>query len=373
VTATLDGRRDGPATLPGGFDFELPDELIATAPAEARGLARDEVRMLVTSRSDPGLLRDATARDLPSALRPGDLVVVNTSATMAAAVPVTSGPGDRLLHLSNPLPGGLWLVEPRRSAGNGSLPLPGGRPGSVLELRGGASARLLAPWPPSAPPALGAERLWVADLRLPGGPAGEPGRLAAYLARHGRPVRYGSGAGGWPLSAYQTVFADEPGSAEMPSAARPFTPALVTALAVAGVAVAPIVLHTGVSSAESHEAPYPEPYRVPAPTATLVNATHAAGGRVVGVGTTVTRALESVAEPGGRVHPGSGWTELVVTPERGVAVVDGLVTGWHEPLASHLALLEAVAGRPLLERSYAHALAAGYLWHEFGDLHLVLP
>jgi S-adenosylmethionine:tRNA ribosyltransferase-isomerase len=128
-----------------------------------------------------------------------------------------------------------------------------------------------------------------------------------------------------------------------------------------------------VASPEASEPPYPERYRVPAPTARLVNVTRADGGRVVAIGTTVVRALETVADRRGEVHPGEGWTELIVTPERGVRAVDGLLTGWHEPEASHLAMLEAVAGRELLERSYAAGLAEGYLWHEFGDVHLVLP
>jgi S-adenosylmethionine:tRNA ribosyltransferase-isomerase len=103
-----------------------------------------------------------------------------------------------------------------------------------------------------------------------------------------------------------------------------------------------------------------------------VNAARAAGGRVIAVGTTVTRALETVAAADGTVAPGAGWTSLTITPERGVRAVDGLITGWHEPDASHLLLLEAVAGRELVQRSYATAVASGYRWHEFGDSHLLL-
>jgi S-adenosylmethionine:tRNA ribosyltransferase-isomerase len=176
----------------------------------------------------------------------------------------------------------------------------------------------------------------------------------------------------WPLSAYQTVFATEPGGAEMPSAARPFTTELVTRLVAGGVAIAPIVLHAGLSSPELHEPPAPERYRVPAATAHLVNAAHARGARVVAVGTTVVRALETVAGPDGTVHPGEGWTELVVEPERGVRTVDGLLTGWHEPEASHLRMLAAVAAPAVLTAAYRAALAAGYRWHEFGDSHLIL-
>jgi S-adenosylmethionine:tRNA ribosyltransferase-isomerase len=200
-----------------------------------------------------------------------------------------------------------------------------------------------------------------------------PAPLTTYLSRHGEPIAYDYVPGHWPLSSYQTVFAREPGSAEMPSAARPFTPALVTGLVTGGIAVAPITLHTGVSSLEKGEPPLPERFRVPAETARAVNATPRAGGRVVAVGTTVTRALESVAGPDGGVVAGGGWTDLVLGPERPARVVDGLVTGWHEPGASHLLLLEAVAGRDLVAAAYRTAAQEGYLWHEFGDSALLLP
>jgi S-adenosylmethionine:tRNA ribosyltransferase-isomerase len=196
--------------------------------------------------------------------------------------------------------------------------------------------------------------------------------LDEYLAQYGEPIRYGYVRQRWPLEAYQNVYAQVPGSAEMPSAGRPFTERLLTRLAASGVLVAPILLHTGVSSPERHEGPYPEYYEVPAETARLVDAVRGWGGRVIALGTTVVRALESVANASGQVRPGSGWTGLRVTPERGVRVIDGLITGWHEPEASHLELLEALAGRPLLERCYAEALRTGYLWHEFGDSHLIL-
>lgn len=159
----------------------------------------------------------------------------------------------------------------------------------------------------------------------------------------------------------------------MPSAGRPFTTGLVTELVARGVLIAPVTLHAGVSSLERGEAPYPEPYRVPATTARLVNAVHGWGGRVVAVGTTVVRALETVAGPDGAVHAGEGSTSLVVTPERGLRATDGLITGWHESDSSHLELLEAAAGPDLLERCYRAARAQGYLGHEFGDLNLILP
>jgi len=336
--------------------FVLPERLEAHEPPEARGLERDEVRMLVTERVC-GRVRDLRARDLPDVLAPGDLLVVNTSATVPAAFRARRADGTELdLHVSTPLPDSDHrLVELRHDGAS----FRAGRAGERLALPGGGVATLVAPY-------LRGARLWVAELRV-------PAPLEAYLARHGRPIRYRHIHGEWPLDAYQTVYATEPGSAEMPSAGRPLSERVITALVARGVAVAPIVLHAGVSSLEEGETPGPESYRVPAATARLVNATHAGGGRVIAVGTTVVRALETTAGEDGTVAPGEGWTTLVVTPERGVRAVDGLLTGWHEPESSHLKLLRAVGGTGLVERSYAEALRRGHLWHEFGDVHLILP
>jgi S-adenosylmethionine:tRNA ribosyltransferase-isomerase len=338
--------------------FDLPERLEARATPEERGLARDDVRMLVARGSD-GRLVHSRARDLPDFLRAGDLVVINTSATLPAALPARRADGTELeLRLSTPLPGACedrWVVELR----NGSAPFSGARTGEILLLPDGATARLDAPY-------LSGPRLWAARLQLP-----EP--LMAYLARHGSPIRYRYVPEAHPLADYQTAYAIEPGSAEMPSAGRPLTPAVLTALVAKGVSVAPLILHTGVSSPERGERPYPERYSVPPSTARLAEATRRWGGRVIAVGTTVVRALETVAQADGTIEAGEGWTALVVTPDRGVRAVDGLITGWHEPQASHLDILHAVAGRRLIERSYATALQAGYLWHEFGDLHLIVP
>jgi S-adenosylmethionine:tRNA ribosyltransferase-isomerase len=344
------------------YDFVLPPELEASEPAEGRGLTRDAVRLMASWRST-GEFEHAHFSDLPRYLRAGDLVVINVSGTLPAALDVV-GPDDRplTLHLSTPLPAGGWVVELRSEGG--ARPYFDGSPGLVVRLPGteGSTATLLTPYPlGTAHP-----RLWAATVNV-------PGTLHQFLARHGRPIRYAHVPKPWPLTAYQNVYALEPGSSEMASAGRGFTHELLTALVSRGIDVAPIVLHAGVSSQEAGEPPFPEPYRVPADTARRVNAAHEWGGRVVAIGTTVVRALESVADDRGLAHPGHGWTDHVVTPEVGVRVVDGLLTGWHEPRASHLAMLETIAGRPLIETSYQAALDTGYLWHEFGDLHLVLP
>jgi S-adenosylmethionine:tRNA ribosyltransferase-isomerase len=322
--------------------FELPERLEATEPPPQR----DEVRLLAASGDG---LRHHRFTDLPDLLEPGDLLVVNTSATLPAALPA----GDLRLHLSTPLPGVFeddgherWVVELR----DGSSPYRAGRAGEQFELPGGARAELLAPY-------LGGQRLWAARLTL-------PGPLLAYLDQHGEPIRYRHLPEARPLADFQTIFALEPGSAEMPSAGRPFSRRVLDALSERGVQVAPVALHCGVSSLERGETPYPERFRVPPATAEAVHAAR----RVIAVGTTAVRALETT---GG--DAGEGWTRLVVTPENGVQVVDGILTGWHEPDASHLLMLEAIAGRELVERSYAAALAHGYRWHEFGDSHLLIP
>jgi S-adenosylmethionine:tRNA ribosyltransferase-isomerase len=193
------------------------------------------------------------------------------------------------------------------------------------------------------------------------------------LLRHGQAIRYSYVPRPWPISAYQTVFGSRPGSAEMPSASRPFTAELVARLVARGITFATVTLHTGVSSLEGDEDPYPEPYEVPPATARLVNLTRQSGGRVIALGTTVVRALETAARPGPSVTPSAGWTGHLVTPETGVRAVDGLLTGLHEPRSSHLRMLAAFAPAEELSRCYAAAAERGYLWHEFGDLHLMLP
>ncbi|HEY6237233.1 MAG TPA: S-adenosylmethionine:tRNA ribosyltransferase-isomerase [Candidatus Elarobacter sp.] len=328
--------------------FTLPPANEATTTPERRGLARDGVRLLVTDVAKR-TQHDASFRELPWFLRRGDLLVVNDSATLPAALLARrAGAMSFALHLSTQIGGELWIAEPR-------APVTAGERAALAE---GGSATFLTPVDPEHP------RLWYVLLSL-----GQP--LDAFLARHGTPIRYKYVAETLPLGNYQTIFARIPGSAEMPSAGRPFSQRSLDDLRQAGVAVTALTLHTGVSSPERHERPYREWFDVPAPAAAAVNAARERGGRVIAVGTTVVRALES-AVSGGKATAASGWTDLIVTPERGVAVVDGLLTGFHEPEASHLDLLRAFADDALLRRAYAHALDAGYLWHEFGDVHLLL-
>ncbi len=343
--------------------MRVPEELSARVPAEQRGPGRDRdsVRLLV---SRGGEVSHHAFAELPRQLRAGDLLVVNTSPTLAAAVDGRIGHARVVVHFSTRGDDGRWAVELRDPDGRGTTgPRRGGPAGTEVCLAG--EVRLVLEEPLTA----GGARLWWA--RVPG--TDVPG----LLRRHGRAIRYSYTERDQPLSVYQTVFAlpsaDGAGSAEMPSAARPFTARLVTELVSRGTQVAPIRLHTGVSSAEAHEPPSMEWYEVPEASARLINAARAGDGRIVAVGTTAVRAVESAAGPDGVVHAGRGWTDLVVTPRRGVRVVDGLLTGLHEPEASHLLMLEAVAGRAAVERAYAAAVRGLYLWHEFGDAHLILP
>jgi S-adenosylmethionine:tRNA ribosyltransferase-isomerase len=336
--------------------FALPSELQAREPAEARGLPRDGVRMLVSRRAADEISHHGFG-ELPDLLLPGDLLVVNTSCTVPAAVRLDGG---LAVHFSSPRPDGGWLIELRERRDGSTVPYPGGTPGQVLDLPGGATLTLRDRFSTLTR----ASRLWAATLSV---------AVLPYLYQRGVPIRYSYIGRDWPLESYQTVFGTRPGSAEMPSASRPFTPDLVTRLVARGVTIAPLTLHTGVSSLEGGEDPYPEPYDVPPATARLVNLTRSSGGRVIAVGTTVVRALETVAGPDGRVTPAAGWTSLKVTPQAGVHAVDGLFTGLHEPRSTHLEMLSAFAGEDLLSRCYAAATGQGYLWHEFGDTHLLLP
>ncbi|MEV5826599.1 S-adenosylmethionine:tRNA ribosyltransferase-isomerase [Spirillospora sp. NPDC052242] len=341
-------------TEPETIDFALPPDLEAHEPPEARGRPRDGVRLLVGRRAT-GEVSHHAFRDLPDLLRPGDLLVVNTSATLPAAVRL-----DRIgVHFSTPVPDAddrLWLVELRRLTGKTTRPYTGGSPGEWIPLPGGATLTLVD---------RRTDRLWRARLSTD---------VVPYLRRHGAPIRYGYVPRDQPIAAYQTVFAHDraSGGAEMPSAARPFTAELVTRLVSRGVLLAPITLHTGVASPEAHEPPYAERYDVPAPTAALVRHVRAEGGRVIAVGTTAVRALETAAASG-RVEASTGWTDHVVTPASGVRAVDGLLTGLHEPRSSHLMMLTAIAGHDLLNTVYRAALDERYLWHEFGDVNLLLP
>ena len=333
--------------------FVVPEELEATAPPEFRGLERDQVPLLV---AEPGAIRHRRFCDLGDELRPGDLLVVNNSATIPAAIDID---GETVVHFSTELPGGLRVIEVRHRFGNTTRPALQMVPGN-LPLPDGGTIELLAPFPVDSP----TRRLWVSHLD-------GDSSLRSLLSQWGRPISYAPNHERFPIGVYQTVFAADPGSAEMPSAGRPFSTELVASLVSRGIGIVPLTLHAGVSSLETGEPPYPEWFHVPEATSDRVNRARAGGGRVIAVGTTVVRALETVSDSLGVTHPGRGWTDLHINQGTPVRSVDGVVTGWHEPRSTHLDMLLAIADRTLVAASYEAAIHLGYLWHEFGDSHLI--
>ena len=338
--------------------FALPPDAEATMPPEWRGLQRDEVRLMAVRADGTRSLR---FRDLPELLEPGDLVVVNTSGTLPGRLAARRADGVTVpLHWSTTLDDGDWVVELRRADNRG--PDLGVEPGTRLALPGGVEVTLIDGHPDPFRPS----RLWRArtDPSVP---------VTDYLRAHGAPIGYGYLRGDFPLAAFQTVYATEPGSAEMVSAGRPFSDEVLVALMARGIPVVPLTLHTGVSSPELHELPSPERFAVPQVTARLVTSTRRAGRRVVAVGTTVTRALETATDDDGVTSATAGWTDVVLGPHRPARAVTGLITGLHEPQASHLQLLDAVAGPGLVAAAYDRAVEEHYLWHEFGDSMLFLP
>jgi S-adenosylmethionine:tRNA ribosyltransferase-isomerase len=342
--------------------FSSAEDHTATEPPELRGLRRDGVRLMIAT---PAGVRHTVFCRLADHLRAGDVLVVNTSATVPGQLDGHRNGSAVIVHVANRLPDGTRVIE-LRSVPNAAAPVLDGRIGERIGLPADAVIELIAPYPQplSSPSGIG-NRLWRGRITA-------SQSLSDYLREQARSISYGYLNDSFPISAYQTIFALHPGSAEMPSAARPFSAQLVACLVARGVIFAPITLHTGLSSQEAGEAPQPEWFEVTEATAHLVNSSRARGGRVIAVGTTATRAIESAAQPDGTVAAASGWTDLVISPERPVRVVDGLITGWHNPEASHLLLVESVAGPELTQRAYDAAVAERYLWHEFGDSCLLI-
>ncbi len=346
--------------------FELPKDLECSSPTEERGIKRDDVRLLISHYQDDRFYH-AQFNSISNYLLPGDVLVVNTSGTLPAALSATNKENmDLRIHLSTQGSEDFWVVEIRTVLPSGKTQrYHGGQKGEHLKLAAGGSLELIQAYYKNAEEDQHL-RLWIARFHL-------EEKLMDYLDQYGKAIRYGYVSKNYPLSYYQTAFAQEMGSAEMPSAGRAFTDQLVTQLVAKGIVFAPILLHTGVASLELAERPYEEFFRVPQTTAQLVNLARAEGRRVIAVGTTAIRALESVTDPYGKTQGGEGWTNTFITPQRGLFGIDGLITGFHEPKASHLLMLETLSGRRHLEVSYQVALEAKYLWHEFGDLHLILP
>jgi S-adenosylmethionine:tRNA ribosyltransferase-isomerase len=344
------------------FSFTLPPELAAREPAERRGLSRDGVRLLVVSRHTGGV-EHAQFRQLENYLRPGDLLVFNSSRTIPAILDgcVASAGQCVEVRLAEHLPDDSWLAlllccgADRFGCGL--------REGMRIVFGGDLSAVVgERDWH--------IPRLWRIRFSASGT------ELFDLLYRLGRPVSYEHVSAPWRLDYYQTVYACEPGSAEMPSAGRAFSWRMLLGLRQRGVETARIVLHTGLSSYLDDDLDYKHPapeeeYFISGAAADRVNGARESGHRVIAVGTTVVRALESAASPGGTVRPGHRYTRLRVTADHSLRAVDGLLTGLHEPEASHLDLLTAFLPAERIHGAYREAVRQRYLWHEFGDLNLI--
>lgn len=345
------------------FSFSLPLELSAKEPPERRGIARDQVRLMVINRATYEVEHTRFDR-IGEFLRPGDLLVFNTSRTLPAALDGCESQGGPCMEirLAQHLPDDSWLALLLCQQGN---PFSCGLRGGMQIDFGQGLMGTVYDRDENIP------RLW--KMRF----SKSATELMDLLYRLGRPIRYEYVSAPWDLDYYQTVYAKEPGSAEMPSAGRAFTWKLLFDLKRRGIETAYILLHTSLSSYMDDEldAQHPaseEEYFVSETAAEKINHTHLQGGRVIAVGTTVVRALESVVDTTGKVHAGHGYTRLHITSEHVLKSVDGLLTGLHEPEASHLDLLTAFLRTEQIRSAYEEAVERRYLWHEFGDLNLIV-
>ncbi len=351
--------------MPTPFTFVLPPELSAKEPPERRGIRRDQVRLLVINRAT-GRIAHTRFDKIDNYLRAGDLLVFNSSRTLPASLrgcecSAAHGPCMEV-RLAERLPDGSWLALLLCEQGD---PFGCGlRAGMQLEFAEGLAAAVLKR-------DANIPRLWKLRFSTSGT------ELVDLIYRLGRPIRYEYISAPWDLDYYQTVYATEPGSAEMPSAGRAFTWKLLLDLKRRGIDSAYVVLHTGLSSYMDDELDRQHPvseeeYFVSRITAGKINRAREKGGRVIAVGTTVVRALESAASKTGSVTEAHGYTRLKIDPQHRLRSVDGLLTGLHEPAASHLDLLSAFLPAEKINTAYHEAIARRYLWHEFGDLNLIL-
>lgn len=342
-------------------NFDLPQQLSCPLPSEERGLARDDARLLVTA--DDGLfIKHTTFQFLDEFLEAGDVLVVNTSATRPAALPILLPFHKKgMLHLSNQIEEGKWLVEIREIQGEKTIRWKGGQEGMTFNLPNGARVTLKKRFYENRK----LLDLWIVVLNV-------KDNLDNYLKQYAHAIKYEKINDRYPMSYYQTFFSFEPGSSEMPSAARGFTRPLVDRLLKKGIQFAPILLHTGVSSLEEDEMPYPEYMEISPVSASIINSAKRQGKRIIAVGTTAIRAVESAANQAGLVQAYHGNTSLFIDQDYQPRIADGLLTGFHEPRASHLHMLQALASFQHVEIAYEEAIKHQYFWHVFGDLHLIL-
>jgi S-adenosylmethionine:tRNA ribosyltransferase-isomerase len=338
--------------------FELPPELSADRPPERRGLARDQVRLLVIDRQT-GSVTHTRFDQVSHFLRPGDLLVFNSSGTLPAVLSATVAQQKEPVEvrLAEHLPDNIWLAL--------LLPHSVEASGLRLDFGRGLTAQVLTR-------DFQIPRLWRLRFSATGT------ELLDLIYRLGNPVRYRYVSGAWKLSYYQNVYAQTPGSSEMPSAGRAFSWRLLFGLRRMGIKSTHITLHTGLSSYMDNDFDRRRPmseeeYWISEESAQKIGRAQTNRGRIIAVGTTVVRALESaVLAQGNKLRASNDYTRLRISDRHHLQLVNGLITGLHEPEASHLDLLSAFIPKETLFAAYLEAIQQGYLWHEFGDLNLIV-
>ncbi|GIN74571.1 queuosine biosynthesis protein [Bacillus sp. J14TS2] len=332
--------------------FQVPKYLDASTPAEYRGINRDHVRLMTLDKVT-GESFHHYFDQLDSSLRAGDLLVLNNSRTIPPVLKGKRGKQTIEIRLSRKLSDHEWealIIEDTLNVGE-KIDLPGELTATIIGKGNEAPLMILS---------FSKSGLVLSDA----------------IYRYGEPVYYEYIKTPWPLEMYQTVYASVPGSVEMPSAGRAFSWKLLNRLQQKGVKIAYLQLHAGLSYYGHDRWPdpsnHPETFCIPEETAALVNTAKKDKGRVIAVGTTVVRALETAVNHTGYVEAQEGITRLYIQKGYPLRAVDGLLTGFHEPEASHLDLLSAFIDEKLLMKAYEEALSAEYLWHEFGDMNLIL-
>jgi len=346
------------------LDFQLPKILECSSPTEVRNLKRDEVKLMVSERHNDKITHTQFS-NIDHFLTKNNVLVVNTSGTINAALKTTlPNNEDGRIHLSTQISKNEWIAEIRKVVDNKTVRYTDIEENQILSIPNNHHIKIVSPFYDEN---RNKQHLQLWKISFFG-----IDNMDEYLNKYGQAIAYSTVDVEYPQSYYQTVFAKEMGSSEMPSAGRAFTPYLIEKLKAKGVKIVPILLHTGVSSLEANEKPYPEYFEVSKETANALNEYTLQGKRIIAVGTTAIRAVESATNKKGKVQAQKGWTNLFITPANGIKIIDGMLTGFHEPKASHLLMMQALATTEHLSICYNQAIENSYKWHEFGDMHLLM-
>lgn len=340
------------------ISFYLPNQLNASMPPERRGVRRDRVKMLVLDRQS-GRAEHTIFYNLEQYLKAGDVLILNNSRTIPAQLTGTYLEGEKeqevTVRLAHRLSEDIWQAL--------LLGKTEWRKGDQITFTPHLSA-IVEEYRTDKP--LVTIKFSICCKAL-----------FDQVYSIGQPIRYEYIETPWDLDYYQTVFASVPGSVEMPSAGRAFSWEMILDLKKKGIQIGFLQLHTGLSYYEDDKWPrHPEENKeefvIPTETAALIKNAKEQGGRVIAVGTTVVRALEAMYLVHRNIEGLHHWTNLYIDPSYSLNIVDGLITGMHEPEASHLDMLSAFISPDLLNKAYENAIEEHYLWHEFGDMNLIL-